>query len=579
MNEPRVQRRLAAILAADVVGYSRLMEIDEAGTLAALKARRKDVLAPLVARHQGRVVKLMGDGVLVEFGSAVDAVQCALELQKGFAEANQNVPKAQGIVLRIGINLGDIIVEGQDIYGDGVNIAVRLEGLAEPGGIYVSGTVRDHVAGKVALTFNDLGEHALKNIVKPVRVYRTGTSRTGEHNPRPALALPDRPSIAVLPFVNMSGDPEQEFFTDGLTEDIITDISNVPGFFVIARNSTFAYKGKSTDVRQIARDLGVKYILEGSARRSTQKLRINVQLIDAAAGGNHVWAERFDRELVDIFAVQDEITRRVVEAITGRLVPGPIVERQRPSNLEAYDLCLSTRSFGTQSKSANKEGRALLERAITLDPEYCEAHWRLAVFLTSSWIVWSEPQEPNRRNALTHARRAVDLDPKDASAHAVLGFVLSYECRWDEAEAHFDTAIRLNPNDAEALARLSDFKFLIGKPDEAIECSIRALRLNPHPPGYYYWFLGQAQIAAGKYEDAVATLKREETYRSTSRRDLCVALVKLGRISEAREEAKLFVLNDPDWRISSTFECEAVFKNPDDKQFWVDAYRLAGLPE
>jgi TolB-like protein len=580
MDEGRTQRRLTAILAADVVGYSRLMEADEAGTLAALKARRKQVLVPLVAQHQGRVFKVAGDGVLVEFASAVNAVQFAVDLQQDMAAANDGQPEERHIVLRIGVNLGDVMVEGGDLYGDGVNIASRLEAIAEPGGIVVSGTAYDHIKSKVKVGFKDIGAQRLKNIAELIRVYRVESNRAARAAPTaPALALPDKPSIAVLPFVNMSGDPEQEFFTDGLTEDIITDISNVPGFFVIARNSTFAYKGKSTDVRQIARDLGVKYILEGSARRSTQKLRINVQLVDAAAGGNHVWAERFDRELVDIFAVQDEITRRVVEAITGRLVPGPIVERQRPSNLEAYDLCLSTRSFGPQSKLANKEGRALLERAITLDPEYCEAHWRLAVFLSSSWIVWSEPQEPNRRNALTHARRAVDLDPKDASAHAVLGFVLSYECRWDEAEAHFDTAIRLNPNDAEALARLSDFKFLIGKPDEAIECSIRALRLNPHPPGYYYWFLGQAQIAAGKYEDAVATLKREETYRSTSRRDLCVALVKLGRISEAREEAKLFVLNDPDWRISSTFECEAVFKNPDDKQFWVDAYRLAGLPE
>jgi TolB-like protein/class 3 adenylate cyclase len=579
MTEPRVQRRLAAILAADVVGYSRLMERDEAGTLASLKTRRKDVLAPLVAGHRGRVVKLMGDSVLVEFPSAVDAVQCALELQKGFAKANEDVPEAQWIVLRIGINLGDIIVEGQDIYGDGVNVAARLEGLAEPGGIYVSGTVHDHVASKMGLTFDDLGERTLKNIEKPVRLYRAGTGTAKEYAVCPAPALPDKPSIAVLPFVNMSGDPEQEFFTDGLTEDIITDISNVPDFFVIARNSTFAYKGKPTDVRQIARDLGVKYILEGSARRVAQSLRVNVQLIDAAGGGAHIFAERFDREIVEIFTVQDEITRRVLEAITGRLVSGRIVERRRPTNIEAYDLCVSSRSLSTQSKSGNMEGRALLERAIALEPDYCEAHWRLAENLTASWVVWSEPQEPNRRNALTHADRAVSLDPKDASAHAILGTVLSYERRWGEAEVHFDTAIRLNPNDAETLARFSDFKFLIGKAHEAIECATRALRLNPHPPGYYYWFLGQAQVAAGKYEEAVSTLKREETYRTTSRRDLCVALVKLGRISEAREEAKLFMLSSPDWRITTTFEGEAVFKNPDDKQFWVDAYRVAGLPE
>jgi TolB-like protein len=391
--------------------------------------------------------------------------------------------------------------------------------------------------------------------------------------------LPDKPSIAILPFVNMSGSPEQEFFTDGLTEDIITDISNVPGFFVIARNSVFAYKGKPTDVRQIARDLGVRYVLEGSARRAAQRLRINVQLIYAAGGGAHVFAERFDREIVEIFTVQDEITRRVVETITGRLVSGPIVERRRPTNIEAYGLCVSSRSLIFQSKSGNREARALLERAIALEPDYCEAHWRLADSLAASWIVWSEPQEPNRRNALTHAFRAVSLDPKDASAYAILGSILTYESRWGEAEVHLNTALRLNPNDAETLVKFSDFKYLSGKPLEAIECVTTALRLNPHPPGYYYWYLGQAQVAAGKYEEAVSTLKREQTYRTTSRRDLCVALVKLGRVSEAREEAKLFMLSDPDWRISTTFEGEAVFKNPEDKQFWVDAYRLAGLPE
>ena len=364
--------------------------------------------------------------------------------------------------------------------------------------------------------------------------------------------------------------PKRSSFTDGLTEDIITDISNVPDFFVIARNSTFAYKGKPTDVRQIARDLGVKYILEGSARRVAQSLRVNVQLIDAGGGGAHIFAERFDRKIADIFEVQDEITRRVVEAITGKLVSGPIVERRRPTNLEAYDLCVSARSLSSQSKSAAMEGRALLERAIALEPDYCETHWRLAENLSASWIVWGDPQEPNRRNALTHAHRAVSLDRKDASAHGILGSILQYEGRWDEAQVHFDTAIRLNPNDAETLAKLSDFKHMSGEQHEAIECITRALRLDPHPSAFFYWFLGQAQIAVGRYEEAVSTLKRRETYRTTSRRDLCVALVKLGRISEAREEAKLFMLSNPDWRISTTFEGEAVFKNPADKQFWVD---------
>ncbi|MCB1468859.1 MAG: tetratricopeptide repeat protein, partial [Rhizobiaceae bacterium] len=385
--------------------------------------------------------------------------------------------------------------------------------------------------------------------------------------------------IAVLPFLNLSGDPDQEYFADGLTEDIITDISNLPGCFVIARNSAFVYKGKPTDIRQIARDLEVRYILEGSARRAGQRLRVNVQLIDAVGGGAHIFAERFDREIIEIFAVQDEITRRVVETVTGRLTSSPIVERRRPTNMEAYDLCVSARSLMHQSKSGNIESRALLETAIALEPDYCEAHWRLAENLGAGYLVWSEPPEPIRRRALMHASRAVCLDPKDANAHAILGTTLHYEGRWDEAEDCFDTAIRLNPNNAEILAKLSDFKYLSGEPHEAIECALKALRLDPHPPGFIYWFLGSAQVAAGKYEDAVLTLKREETYRTTSRRDLCVALVKLGRISEARDEARLFLLSNPDWRISTTFEVEAVYKNPDDKQFWIDGFRAAGLPD
>ena len=577
MPEIRAQRRLAAILAADVVGYSRLMEHDEAGTLAALKARRHDVLAPLVAQHNGRVVKVMGDGVLVEFGSAVDAVQCAVELQKGFAGANEGVAETSCIVLRIGINLGDVIVEGSDIYGDGVNVAARLEGLTEPGGIYISGSVYDQVTGKLALAFDDLGERTLKNIAKPVRIYRAKQQSQQVVEPGPVSA-PGRASIVVLPFTNMTNDPDQEFFTDGLTEDIITDLSNVPGFFVIARNSSFAYKGKPTDVRQIAQVLGVKYILEGSARRSAQRLRINVQLIDAVEGGAHIWAERFDRDLADIFVVQDEIARRVVEAITGKLAAFPVVERYRPTNLEAYDLCVRARSSLTIDKVLNQEKQLLLERAVALDPGYCEAHWRLARALWHNWLHWGKPQKPNRKPAIAHAQRAVDLDPNDSSAHWALGQILLYERRWDEAELHYETAIRFNPNDADGLAVVADLKTLIGKPQQGVQFAERALRLNPHPPSWYYWNLGFAQFANGQYDDAVLTLRREETYRTLSRRILAAALALCGRVPEAQTEAKLFLAASPHWRISRWVESQP-FKNPKDAQIWIDAYRLAGLPE
>jgi adenylate cyclase len=394
----------------------------------------------------------------------------------------------------------------------------------------------------------------------------------------PAAEANGRLSIAVMPFRNLSSDPDQEFFTDGLTEDIITDLSNVPSFFVIARDSTFAYKGKPTDVREIAQALGVRYILEGSARRSVQRLRVNVQLIDAAGGGNHVWAERFDRDLADIFVLQDEIARRVMEAITGKLAAIPVVERYRPSSLEAYDLCVRARTLWAQDQASTQIGQSLLEHAIALDPSYCEAHWRMAMALTHNWLHWGEPEVPNRSNAIAHARRAVELDPNDSGAHSASGFVLCYERRWDEADVHYETAIRLNPNDANALALISDFKPLIGKPQQGVQSAERAMRLNPHPPHWYYWNLGFAQFANGQYDDAARTLRQEETYRTASRRILAAALAALGRVPEAREEAKLFLSTSPHWRISKWIESQP-FRNPKDSQPWIDAYRLAGLPD
>jgi len=391
-------------------------------------------------------------------------------------------------------------------------------------------------------------------------------------------AVPAKGSIAVLPFTNMSGDPEHEVFTDGLTEDIITDLSNAPGLFVVARNSTLVYKGKPADVRQIAYDLGVKYILEGSARRSERRLRINVQLSDAAKGGNQIWAERFDRELADVFEIQDEVARRVVDAIAGKLGAGSIVERHRPSNLEAYDLCVRSRNQWSVSRSASDEARSRLERAIALDPNYCEAHWQLANVLMMSWLVWGDPQEPNRRDALAMARRAVDIDANDSTAHSTLGYMLLYDHRWGEAERHYDTAIRLNPNNADAFADIAYFHVMNGKPQEAVLAVANAWRLNPRPPGWYYWIAGTAQVASGQYENAVTTLRREETYRSASRRMLATALALLGRTSEAKAEATLFLASSPHWRIGTWVETQP-FKSPQDADFWVDAFRLAGLPD
>jgi len=376
MAKERVQRRLAAILAADVVGYSRLMGEDEAGTLAQLKAHRKELLEPKITEHGGHIVKLMGDGVLVEFPSVVEAVQCAVEVQNGMAVRNASVPDDRRITFRIGVNLGDVIVEGDDIYGDGVNVAARLEGLAEPGGICVSRTVFNHVTKKVDLGFEDLGEQEVKNIPEPLRVYRVELAQT--EAPRlgsvaaaeQTLTLPDKPSIAVLPFDNMSGDPEQEYFADGMAEDIITALSRMPWFFVIARNSSFTYKGHAVDVKQVAHELGVQYVLEGSVRKGGSRIRITAQLIDAMTG-KHVWAERYDREIVDIFAVQDEVTEAIVGAVAPEFlsVEAKRAQRKDPGLLDAWECVVRGRALvWRMGHEEVAEARKLFERAIQLAP-------------------------------------------------------------------------------------------------------------------------------------------------------------------------------------------------------------------
>ncbi|MBY3043210.1 adenylate/guanylate cyclase domain-containing protein [Rhizobium ruizarguesonis] len=576
MVEERIQRRLAAILAADVVGYSRLMEADEQGTLKVLKARRRDILAPLITLYRGRLVKVMGDGVLVEFASAVDAVQCAVDLQYGTAEANDSLPDSRRVILRIGINLGDIIVDGSDLYGDGVNVAARLEALGEPGDICVSGSVYDQVKRKVETDFDDLGQKSLKNIAEPVRVYRVRHSaiadRKGEPEPLP---LPSEPSIAVLPFTNMSGDAEQDVFTDGLTEDLITDLSRNATLFVIARHSTFAYKGKSIDIRVIARDLGVRYLLEGSARRAAGRVRINVQLIDAI-NGNHLWADRFDRDLEDIFAVQDEVTARIVEALIGRLATQP--PRSRPNSMEAYDLCVRGRGLIGISPAAARESRVLLQRAITLDPDYAEAHRLLAFHLWQAWAQWGEPEIPNRLVAVAMAEKAVKLDPNDAGCRFVLGHLLAYERRWPESDAEFATALEIDPNYADAWADMSDFSVLSGKPATAVEQVQKALRLNPRPPKWYYWDLGFAQYAACQYKAAVVTLRNEATYQTISRRVLAASLAQLGRMDEAHQEGELFMASNPHFTISHWVASQP-FRDQATCDHFVDGYRKAGLPD
>ena len=580
MTESSTQRRLAAILVADVVEFSRLMEQDEATTMAMLMARRRLVLEPLVSRHHGRVFKVIGDGVLVEFGSAVDAVRCAVELQAGMAAANDELPSARRLLLRIGVNIGDVIVEGGDRYGDAVNIAARLESLAEPGGICVSNAVYEQVRRKLDCEFDDLGPRAVKNMAEPIHLHRlrprTVADLSGFHAVGACLQLPAKPSIAVLPFTNLSQDLAQEPFADGLTEDLITELSRHTGLFVIARHSSFAYKGRSLDARRIAGELGVRYLLEGSARRSADRVRVNVKLIDAI-GGVSLWAERFDRGLEDVFAVQDEVTGRIVEAMVGRLAGAP-PPRKRPRSLEAYDLCVRGRALSGRSPEAGRESVLLLRQAIACEPDYAEAHRWLAVHLWAAWVQWGEPEEPNRRLAVAAAVRAVALDPNDAGCRWVLGHVLGYERRFAESDEALALALQLDPNDADAWAIIGPVSVYRGDPAAGIAHIEKALRLNPHPPSWYYFELGLAQYSARRYDAAVTSLRQEATYRTVSRRILAASLAQLGRTDDAHQEAALFMAANPSFSIAAWAANEPC-RDQATLDHLVEGYRKAGLPD
>ncbi|ESY65261.1 MULTISPECIES: adenylate/guanylate cyclase domain-containing protein [Mesorhizobium] len=578
MSEERVQRRLAAILAIDVVGYSRLTERDEVGTLATLKSRRREILQPMISKHQGRIIKLIGDGALIEFGSAVNAVDCAVELQKAMDIANADVAGDRRIVLRAGINLGDVMVEGSDLYGDGVNVAARLESLSEPGGLCISGSVFEQINGKLPHSFVSLGPQSLKNIDRPVQTYRlAGKDGAAAVVSAVELSLPVKPSIVVLPFVNMSADAEQAYFVDGLTEDLITDLSKVPELFVIARNSSFAYKGRSVDTRQIARGLGVKYVLEGSARRVADRVRINAQLIDAPAGG-HIWADRFDRDLADIFAAQDEVVGKIVEGLAGKLAAANLKERYRPTNLGAYDLYLRGRAEWAHSTEAGVAAIPLFERAIALDPNYADAYRWLAISQCEAWVFRNYPMNPLRRQSMASARKAIELDPENSGTHWVLAFILLLERQWDESAKEYEISLSLNPNDADAWANFGDLKTYEGRGVEAIACIEKALRLNPRPPSWYFWLLGGAQSAAGKYEEAVKTLRNDATYRTESRVNLASILARLGRFEEAREEATLYLATNPHFRISHWVESQP-YRDLALRDMYVEGLHMAGFPE
>jgi adenylate cyclase len=585
-----MDRRLAAILSADVVGYSRLMGKDETGTLAALKALRKELFAPTVAEHHGRIVKLMGDGALVEFPSVVDAVECAVAVQQGMAAHNVDTPEDKRIAFRIGVNLGDIIIEGSDIYGDGVNVAARIQEVAEPGGVALSATAHEHAIAKIDIGFQDSGEHELKNIAKPVRVYRwtdaaadpmPATART-----KAALQLPDKPSIAVLPFNNMSGDPEQEYFSDGITEDIITELSRFRSLFVIARNSSFTFKGEAVNVSEVGSKLGVQYVVEGSVRKAGNRVRITAQLIEAETG-NHVWAERYDRDLEDIFAVQDEVTRAIVTAIEPELVS---VERERarrkpPDNLDAWEWCQrGLWHMYHYSAEENAAAQEMFHHSIELDPGFAQPHAALSYSLFVELLMGfvSDPGDVLTR-AHEAAMTAVTLDDKDSFSHFALGRVCTMLGDHDTAINAQDVAVALNPNAALAHYGRGYVLTLIGRAEEALDAYDEALRLSPRDP-LAFGMMTMRSVALTllhRHEEAVEWARRSQRQPSIGHvfwmhAHEATALAHLGRIDEAREALARTLAFNPNFS-ASFFDSVLHFINPVDRDHYIDGLKIAGL--
>ena len=545
MAEERIKRKLAALLATDVVGYSRLMASDEEGTLAALKRHRQMVFEPAVAAHHGRIVKLIGDGTIVEFASVVDAVNCALSVQRSGSSLQAENLHQPKIVLRIGINLGDVIIEGDDIYGDGVNIAARLEPVAEPGGICISSIVNESIGNRIDVRFQDGGQINVKNIDRPIRIWRwrpdahapvTGGRHPNTDNPQPHTA------IAVLPFTNMSGDPEQEYFSDGISEDIITDLSKIAGLMVIARNSSFAYKGRSVDVRTVGRELGVQSVLEGSIRRSGNRARITAQLIDATSGG-HLWGARYDRDLTDIFEVQDDVTRRIVDALKVTLTPAEkerLADTKTP-NLTAYDYVLRGREFmlgNERSRETFEQATTYFKKALEHDPDYSQAYACLGfAHIFDYQNRWTDDPDSSLLLAKQYARQAIDKDPNEPLARCVSAMAASLEKDLDQARSEIDVALSLNPNFALAHNLRGSNRIYSGQPLEAIPELEQGMRLDPALSSQFLHFLGMAYLLAGKYETAAALLKQRillVPQTDFSRALLASALGHLGEFEEAR---------------------------------------------
>lgn len=583
-NKQKVTRKLRAIFSADVKGYSVLMANDEVSTIQTLKNYRS-IMSTCIEQRGGRIVDAVGDNLLAEFDSAVDAVQCAVEVQKELRGKNQGLPEDKKMEFRIGINIADVIEDGDRIFGDGVNVAARIESLADAGGICISHSTHDQIKNKLELSYDYHGEHKVKNIREPVRVYKIVLepaidyeSITGE-----TLELPDKPSVAVLPFKNLSGDPGQEFFSDGFTEDIITTLAKIQSLFVVARESSFTFKAKSVKIQEIGRDLGVRYVLEGSIQRFGDQIRITVQLIDAM-NGHHLWAEKYDRELNDIFAMRDEITMKIAAALQVKLTEGESANwGPETKSVEAYiKVMQSLDHFNAFTPDDNILSRQKAKEALDMDPDYSSAAEMLAwTLLMDGAFGTSKTPEKSIEQAFEIAHKVLDRGDSDAGAHFLIGYAYSLQGQFDKAISELETARELFPNNADINAGLGMILNTAGKPEKAINVLKNAMRLNPIPPGWYISWLGDAYRLAGQYEKAVPRFKKAIQLQPNdmfSHLHLALCYVELGQKGEAHTEAAEVLRINPKFSMEN-YAKHTAFKDEASKRLFIDGMRKAGLPE
>jgi adenylate cyclase len=587
MEAPNIERRLAAVLAADVVGYSRLMEVDEAGTLARLKTVRLEVIDPAITKCKGRIIKTTGDGMLVEFQSVTEALRCAVDFQERMARRNRDMPASRVLLYRIGINLGDVIVEENDIFGDGVNVASRLESIAEPGGICISSAVRDQVGDRVDVGYVDLGEQHVKNINRAIHVFKvllSGPAPGGSAAIVGARVAPQasarKPSIAVLPFINMSGDSEQEFFADGLTEDIITELSRFRELLVISRNAVFVHKGKPVKAQAIAREFGVDYVVEGSVRKAADRVRVTVQLIDGETE-THIWAERYDRKLEEIFAIQDEVTSAVAATLFGRVEAArhDQVQRKRTENMAAYEYVLTGKVLHHRSnREANAEALRLLDCAIELDPNYAHAHAWKACVTGQQWLHgWCQDPNATLRSISAELQTALSLDDNDADVHRILAALNLNVNEFDKAVYHQQRALSLNPNSDLIVVQQGELLTWLGRPEEGIEWIRRAMRLNPYHPERFWSHLGRAQYTARMYADAIGSFSKLTAPDHAHHAFLAAASAQLGNRIAAEAHAREVLQRQPTFTVESYLKT-LHYRQPSDAEHVRDGLLKAGLP-